>query len=127
MNLFCKRCNINWARVYTCCHDDDSYDYCPECGSDMDLVAGAQGIDAFIKNPITGAIISVNTKKILQLKSTGSKLFNEEKKALKKAGANAKNMLKKTAETTAIDAYLAHVGRNKAKARRLYFTLVRSA
>lgn len=127
MNLFCKRCNINWARLYTCNCGDDSYDYCPECGSDMDLIAGAQHADAYIKNPVTGAVINVLNKKALQVKPAASKLFAAEKNTAKKIKAKEKSMLKETVETKAIDAYLAHVSRTKAKARRLYFTLVRSA
>ncbi len=114
MNTFCKKCNINWARVYTFDHEDESYDYCPQCGSDMDLVAGSQQADAFIKNPFTGHVINVRTKQTMQVKASDAsqpapKLFAAEIQAKKRLAIQTRRILHEAAENAAINAYLANV------------------
>lgn len=131
MNIFCKKCNINWARLYSYDYDDESYEYCPCCGSDLDLVAGSRQADAFIKNPFSGHIINVRTNQVMQLKSDAEmpaqKLFAAEKQAKKKLAIQTKKMLEETAETAAIDAYLRHVERDTTHAQQTYFIMLQQA
>ena len=115
MTTFCKKCNINWARVFTYDQDDESYDYCPCCNSDMDLVPGSPHADAYIKNPFTGHIINVKTMQVLQVNNIAEtperKLFVAERQAKKKLAWQTKKMLEESAENAAIDAYLGNVER----------------
>lgn len=59
--MYCSRCNMNWARLWTIDADgDESYDYCPTCSSSFHLEANRDG-DLFIKCAITGEITNITT------------------------------------------------------------------
>lgn len=62
MITFCKKCKINWARLWSE-HDalgDEEYEFCPHCGTDRFLEDG-NDIVSFIKCPITGQITNKDT------------------------------------------------------------------
>lgn len=61
--MFCLKCNINWARLWSQDRDDisgETVEYCPHCQSALDLVAQRPG-PKFTKCPFTGVIRNVAT------------------------------------------------------------------
>lgn len=62
-NMFCNKCNINWARLAAIDDGYECYEFCPKCKSDMDLVESKPG-PSFICLP-DGKIINWITKQPL--------------------------------------------------------------
>lgn len=62
MIVYCSKCDINWAALKQIVHDelDEQYEVCPLCNSNHHLT-DANSLDAYICNPMTGAITNVDT------------------------------------------------------------------
>lgn len=61
MIIHCKKCNINWARLWSDDGDgDEQYEFCPLCKSDIGLEPGTD-IISYIMCPVTGQITNVET------------------------------------------------------------------
>jgi len=67
MITYCSKCDINWARLWEQTDDanDETYEFCPQCKSSMDLHPGTD-IVSYIKCPFTGKITNVETGKSLE-------------------------------------------------------------
>lgn len=65
MKSFCTNCGINWANLWTENVGDETYEFCPECKSDLYLI-DAISSHSYIKSHITGKIINVVTKEELK-------------------------------------------------------------
>jgi hypothetical protein len=66
MKGYCSRCQINWASLYEVSDEtlDATYEFCPECNTDMfleDVKPGPQ----FIKPMIGAGIYNIETKQPL--------------------------------------------------------------
>lgn len=67
MPILCKKCEINWAALWTQDDEegDEQYEYCPHCKTSAYLAEGKQG-EAFTMCHITGEIKSTTTGQVLQ-------------------------------------------------------------
>lgn len=61
MTNFCSKCGINWASLWSSEKGDETYEFCPQCGTDAYLQPGTEQ-KGFIKCPFTGKITNVETK-----------------------------------------------------------------
>jgi hypothetical protein len=57
MIVYCKKCGINWRRLWQETVGEETYEFCPTCKSAIDLT-DATDIVGYIRNPITGKIIN---------------------------------------------------------------------
>jgi hypothetical protein len=64
MITHCRKCNINWAQLFSQDDEDSTYEYCPLCQTDSFLGPGTD-ITAYIMDPISGKIIDFDTKQEL--------------------------------------------------------------
>lgn len=64
MIIHCNKCDINWARLGIEHVNDETYEFCPKCKSDMFLGPGTD-IVAYIQCPVTGRITNVETGELI--------------------------------------------------------------
>jgi hypothetical protein len=60
MITHCKKCDINWAQLWSQDNEEETTEYCPLCNTDLYLSA-ATDIVAYIRCPFTGAITNSET------------------------------------------------------------------
>jgi hypothetical protein len=97
MTHFCSKCRINWASLWSCDKGDETYEVCPQCGTDMFLQPGT-GAEEFIKCPFTGKITNTVTKESLVT-------FSPVPKPAKKIPAKETYEQIEQRELAALDAY----------------------
>lgn len=65
MIIRCMKCDINWASLWSHHEGTETYEVCPQCGTDMFLEDGTD-IVAFIKCPISGRITEVGGMSVIE-------------------------------------------------------------
>lgn len=59
--MYCAKCNTNWEKLYSFEEGDESYEYCPNCYTDLHLVEKKEEAPAFIACKFTGKNIDPKT------------------------------------------------------------------
>lgn len=60
MIVYCSKCKINWARLWSLDNGDETYEFCPYCKTDHYLQDGNDFV-SYIKCQITGKITNIDT------------------------------------------------------------------
>ncbi len=55
---YCTNCSINWARLHSQDVEDERYEFCPLCKTDMHLVEGKDET-SYLCNPINNEISAI--------------------------------------------------------------------
>lgn len=66
MIVFCAKCKINWAKLWSHDVDDSTYEFCPVCNTDQHIEPG-NDLLAFIKCPFTGEIKNVDNGMVIHV------------------------------------------------------------
>lgn len=100
MAHYCSKCGINWTTLWSSEKGDETYEFCPQCGTDMFLQPGIEGA-GFIKCPFTGKITNAETKAELTIPFVWPK--RKEEKAVPAMTLTDEEMQRK--DIAAIKAY----------------------
>jgi hypothetical protein len=79
MITHCKKCDINWARLWSEDGEgDEQYEVCPVCKSDLNLESGTD-IVSYIMCPITGRITDMETGELHPRQAAPVKVYTARK------------------------------------------------
>lgn len=118
---YCTACKVNWARLETMADDleNEVYEFCPQCGSDMFLKANHDE-PAFIMSVITGDIINLSTRKVV--KREAGAFAPKNRKVFSWADWEKKTREREDLETEALLVYQAvYMTHGKEIAEKKYF------
>lgn len=118
--MFCSKCNINWAQLHTQEVENEIYEYCPVCKTDVHLQPQKNSVK-FIMCPITGKVRNLNTGKVLLFGDTKPPKIIQRSKPVNIDEYRKRHEDRIKKEDKAIEAYLSTYQTHGLEAARKVF------